>query len=119
MKRRLAALCTIPLLLLVAGCSQVQDAASDAANAAGDAANEVKSEIATATAGEVQRQACSLVEDGLVSAQEAEILSTLVSSAESVGLPAEIITPLKDIAEAGDQVPGEAVTALREECGTS
>ena len=108
MKLRLAALSAVPLMIALTACGQVQEVAENAAN---DAA----SKVATA-AGEVKKQACTLVEDGLVSVQDKALLGGLVAAADTAGVPAEITTPLGQIAEAGDQVPAESVTALKEAC---
>lgn len=112
MKRTYSALATLtatlPLALLVAGCS-VQEAAE---NAAGDAA----SKVATAAADEVRNQVCVLVEDGLVSLGEQQVLSGLVGAAESAGVPEEFLTPMRQIAGAGDQVPEDSVNTLQEAC---
>lgn len=99
---------TVPLALLVAGCS-VQEAAE---NAAGDAA----SKVATAAADEVRGQVCAVVEDGLVSLGEQQVLSGLVGAAESAGVPEEFTTPMRQIAGAGDQVPQDSVNNLKEAC---
>jgi hypothetical protein len=109
MKRRLAALSAVPLMLLLAGCGAVEEAATDAAN---DAA----SKVATAAADEVNRQICAVVQDGLVSVEDKQVLAGLVSAARTAGVPAEITTPLGEIAEAGDQVPQESVQALKDAC---
>lgn len=109
MKRHLATLSVAPLLLLAAGCGAVEEAASSAAN---DAA----SKVATAAAEEVNRQICAVIQDGLVSAEDKQVLGGLVSAARTAGVPAEITTPLGEIAEAGDQVPGESVQALKDAC---
>ncbi|GAA1785947.1 hypothetical protein GCM10009712_36690 [Pseudarthrobacter sulfonivorans] len=109
MKRRLVALSAVPLLLLIAGCGSVQEAAENAAN---DAA----SKVATAATDEVRKQVCAVVEDGLVSIQDKALLGGLVSAADAAGVPAEITTPLGEIAEAGDQVPAGSVDALTEAC---
>ncbi|SDS56860.1 hypothetical protein SAMN04489743_0352 [Pseudarthrobacter equi] len=109
MKRRFAALSAAPLLLLLAGCGAVEEAATDAAN---DAA----SKVATAAADEVNKQICAVVQDGLVSVQDKQVLAGLVSAARTAGVPADITTPLGEIAEAGDQVPAESVHALQDAC---
>jgi hypothetical protein len=111
MKRTLAAasLSAAFLAIALSGCGQVQDAANKAVN---DGA----SQVATAAGNELKKQACSLVADGLVSASDKQALGGLVSGAQSAGLPAEITTPLKQIADAGDQVPADSVRALREAC---
>jgi hypothetical protein len=109
MKCRLAALFAVPLLLFIAGCGSVQEVAENAAN---DAA----SKVATAATDEVRKQVCALVEDGLVSVQDKALLGGLVSAADAAGVPAEITTPLGEIADAGDQVPADSVDALKDAC---
>lgn len=110
MNRPFAVLIGIPFLLAVAGCGQVQDAAKGAAGAAA-------SEAATAAADVVRGQICSPLQDGQLSAQDKQVLSGLLSTAKAAGVPAQFITPLEEIAKAGDQVPAASVTALREACG--
>ncbi|WP_320537129.1 hypothetical protein [Pseudarthrobacter sp. IC2-21] len=110
MKRRLAVLSAVPLLLVIAGCGSVQEAA-------GNAANDAASKVATAATDEVRKQVCTVVEDGLVSASDRAALGGLVSAADAAGVPAEITTPLGRIADAGDKVPADSVDALREACG--
>jgi hypothetical protein len=109
MKRRLAALSAVPLMLLLTGCGAVEEAAS---NAASDAA----SKVATAAADEVNRQICAVIQDGLVSVEDKQVLAGLVSAARTAGVPTEITTPLGEIAEAGDEVPAESVQALKDAC---
>ncbi|CCQ48266.1 putative lipoprotein [Pseudarthrobacter siccitolerans] len=109
MNRRLAALSAVPLMLLLAGCGAVEEAA-------GNAASDAASKVATAAAEEVKRQICAVVQDGLVSMEDKQALGGLVSAARTAGVPAEIATPLGEIAEAGDQVPSESVQALKDAC---
>ena len=109
MNRRLATLSAVPLLLLLAGCGSVEEAA-------GNAASEAASKVATAAAKEVNKQICAVVQDGLVSVEDKQVLSGLVTAARTAGVPAEITTPLNQIAEAGDEVPAESVQALKEAC---
>ena len=109
MKRRLAALAAAALLIGLTGCGQVQDATEKAVN---DGA----SQAATAAGNEVKKQACAIVKNGLVSANDKELLGGLVTSAEAAGAPAEITTPLRQIADSGDQVPAESVKALQDAC---
>jgi hypothetical protein len=109
MKRRLSALSAVPLLLLLAGCGAVEEAA-------GNAASDAASKVAAAGAAEVQRQICAVVQDGLVSVEDRQVLAGLVSAARTAGVPAEITTPLGQIAEAGDEVPAESVQALKDAC---
>jgi hypothetical protein len=109
MKRRLAAIAAAAFLLTLTGCGQVQGAAEKAVN---DGA----SQVATAAGGEVKKQACALVEDGLISVKDKELLGGLVAGAETAGAPSEITTPLRQIADSGDQVPTESVKALQDAC---
>jgi len=109
MKRRLAALSAVALMLLISGCGQVQQAAEKAVN---DGA----SQVASAAGSEIKKQACSLVADGLVSVQDKKALAGLVAGAKGAGVPAEITTPLKQIADSGDQVPADAVKNLQAAC---
>ena len=109
MKLRLAVLSAAALLITLTGCGQVEDAAKKAVS---DGA----SQIANAAAGEVKKQACTLVEDGLVSIQDKELLRGLVAGAETAGVPSDITTPLRQIADSGDQVPADSVKALQDAC---
>lgn len=109
MKRRLAAIAAAAFLITLTGCGQVQGAAEKAVN---DGA----SQVATAAGGEVKKQACALVEDGLISVKDKELLGGLVAGAETAGAPAEITTPLRQIADSGDQVPTESVKAIQDAC---
>ncbi|NUU32226.1 hypothetical protein [Arthrobacter sp. C9C5] len=109
MNRRLAALSAASLMIVLSGCGQVQQAAEKAVN---DGA----SQVATAAGSEIKRQACSLVADGLVSVQDKKALGGLVAGAQSAGVPAEITTPLKQIADSGDKVPADSVKALQDAC---
>ncbi|MEV7998055.1 hypothetical protein [Pseudarthrobacter oxydans] len=109
MNRRLAVLSAAPLLLLLSGCGAVEEAA-------GNAVNDAASKVATAGAAEVKRQICAVVQDGLVSVEDKQLLAGLVSAASTAGVPAEITTPLGQIAEAGDEVPAESVQALEDAC---
>ncbi|WP_426975376.1 hypothetical protein ACQCSU_11470 [Pseudarthrobacter sp. O4] len=109
MKLRLAALSAASLVIALTGCGQAQDAANKAVS---DGA----SQVATAAGGEVKKQVCTLVEDGLVSVKDKELLGGLVAGAETAGVPSDITTPLRQIAESGDQVPAESVSALRDAC---
>ncbi|MDQ4046987.1 MAG: hypothetical protein M3127_06430 [Actinomycetota bacterium] len=109
MKSRLPALVLVPALLLVAGCSQAEEAVQNAASSAA-------SGVANAAAEQVKGQICALLEDGLVSASDKAALGGLVAGAEAAGVPSEIMNPLREIAEAGDAVPAESVKQLQEAC---
>ncbi|MCU1559946.1 hypothetical protein [Mycetocola sp.] len=110
MNRRLLTLLAVPLFLALAGCSQVGDAAKGIAS-------EAASQAGSAAVAELREQICAPLQDGTVSEQDKQILSGLLVAAEGAGLPVEYITPLEGIAESGDQVPNESVTALQEACG--
>lgn len=109
MKRSLAALAAAPLLLALAGCGAVEEGAKSAASAAA-------SQAASAAATEVRQQICKVVADGLVSATDQQLLGGLVAGAEAAGVPADITTPMRQIAESGDQVPVDSVDALKAAC---
>lgn len=109
MNRRFAIVPAIPFLLLLAGCGAVEEAA-------GNAASDAASKVATAAAEEVNRQICAVIQDGLVSVEDKQVLGGLVSAARTAGVPAEITTPLGEIAESGDEVPAESVKALQDAC---
>jgi hypothetical protein len=117
MKSRFAAIALAAALPLSLGaCGQVQDTASSAAS---DAASQAKSQVASAAKDELRRQICQRVADGQVSAQDKQVLSGLVSTAEKNGVPSEITTPLRQIASSGDQVPVAAASKLKKACASS
>jgi hypothetical protein len=115
MNSRFASLVLV-LPLSLGACSQVQDSASSAAR---DAASQGASKVADAAKDELRRQICQRVADGQVSAQDKQVLSGLVSRAASAGVPGEITSPMRQIADSGDQAPAEAVRTLKEACGSS
>lgn len=99
------AMANVCLLLLLTGCGQVKDAASDAAGQAG--------QVAT---GQLRNQICALVQKQQLTAQDQQLLGGLLPTAKAAGLPAEFITPLEEIARSGDQSTAQSVTALRQAC---
>lgn len=105
----------LALPLFLGACSQVQDTASSAAS---DAASQGASKVAGAAKDELRLQICQRVADGQVSAQDKQVLSGLVSRAASAGVPGEITTPMRQIADSGDQAPAEAVRTLKQACGS-
>lgn len=107
---RLGALIGVPFLFLVAGCGQVHDTVSGAAS---DAASQAASAAADVARGRI----CSPLQDGQLSAQDRQLLSGLLPAAKAAGVPARFVTPLEEIASAGDQVPADSVTALLKACG--
>jgi len=116
MRLRLAAIALAAALpLSLAACSQVQDKASSVAS---DAASQAQSKVENAAREELRRQICERVTDGQVSTQDKQVLSGLVSGAESQGVPAEITTPLRQIADSGDQVPAAAAGKLAQACSS-
>lgn len=110
MQRPVATLVGTLLLLAVVGCGQVQDAAK---NAAGAAASQAASGASDAVRGRI----CSPLKDGLLSAQDRQVLSRLLPAAKAAGVPAQFVTPLEDIAKAGDQGSAASVASLRKACG--
>ncbi|MDP9887474.1 hypothetical protein [Pseudarthrobacter enclensis] len=95
--------------LLLTGCGAVGEAA-------GNAASDAASKAASSAAQEVTRQICAVVQNGLVSSEDKKALAGLVSAAKAAGVPADITTPLGQIAESGDQVPADSVRALKDAC---
>lgn len=91
--------------LLSAGCSIVEDTASNAADQLTDAASK-----------EIVRQACAPVQDGTIDAGELRVLSSIVKSVEGGGLPEEMVQVLKELANAGDQAPASLQQKLVETC---
>lgn len=65
---------------------------------------------------EVKRQACAPVWDGKISAEDKILLGGLVGAAEVAGVSNEFIAVLKQIADSGEVVSLETVTAVREAC---
>ncbi len=116
MNRHLALVLVPVAAALLVGCGQVQDAASGAAS---DAASKAATAVGRAAADQVRGQICSRVQDGQVSEQDRQVLSGLVGAAEQAGVPAEVTTPLRQVADAGDQAPAEAVDALKEACAST
>jgi nucleotide-binding universal stress UspA family protein len=105
---RLALLVPVAALVLT-GCSQAEEAASNAAS-------EAASRAAGAAADQVRGQICQRLQDGQVSAQDKQVLSGLVEAARSAGVPEDITGPLGQVAQSGDQVPAEAVGQLQQAC---
>jgi hypothetical protein len=112
MKRSLLAMSMLPVVVLLAGCAQAEEAAQNAASSA-------VSQVANAAAEQVKGQICTLIEDGLVSASDKAALTGLVAGADTAGVPSEITAPLKEIAAAGDEVPSESVKQLQKACAAS
>lgn len=102
----------LPASAVLVGCGQIEETA-------GGIASNAASQVAGAAAEEVRSQVCVLVEDGVVSVEDKELLGELVTAAGTAGVPAEITEPLAEIAAAGDQVPAESANALREACTPS
>lgn len=97
------------LLVLVAGCSQAKEAAGGVASSAAAKAGQAATD-------EVKRQVCAQVQDRQISAQNKQVLKTLLPVAKSAGLPPEVTAALDQVAQSGDQTPVEAVDALRRVC---
>jgi hypothetical protein len=112
--RRAAAVCAVPTLLLalLAGCSQVEDAASGAADAAGDRA---KKEASDAVSSAVRGQICALVSDGQLSDADIKSLSRVLDRAHDSGLPDELLDPAHDIVSEGEASAAK-VSEIRRNC---
>ena len=110
MIRRFAPLLAVPFLVVLVGCSSVEDAAR---GIAGEAA----SQAGSAAAAELEKQICTTLEDGQVSERDRDVLAGLLTAAEAAGVPAEFLTPLDGVTGSGGQLPSESVDALFEACG--
>lgn len=97
------------LLVLLAGCGRAEEAGSSIASAAA-------SRAARAAADQVRQQVCAQVQDRQLSPRARQVLGDLLPVARTAGVPADITTPLEQIAQSGDQPPVQAVDALREAC---
>lgn len=91
---------TALLLLSVgtAGCSAVEQTASDAAQQLTDAASK-----------EFVRQACAPLQDGRIDLAEMRVLTSLVEAFDGGGLPPEIVEPLKDLAASSESSAPAAI----------
>jgi hypothetical protein len=125
MRRRLAALTLAPLVsavLLVSGCGQVEQAASNAADevaqAGQAAAGQAAADIAKAGKEELMRQACKPVNDGTISASDQELISGLLAGAEAAGVRSDVVAQFKEVAQAGDKVPSDVVKEMQDTCST-
>ncbi|MHA7277989.1 hypothetical protein [Arthrobacter sp. HLT1-21] len=79
-------------------------------------ATDAASQVAEATADEVRGQVGKLVDDGLVSIGDEQVLNGLVASVETAGVPASFVALLREIAQAGDSVPKKSVESLQDRC---
>jgi hypothetical protein len=105
--RRTLALTT--MLVALAGCSQAQEAGGNIASSAASAAGQ-------AAADQVRQQVCAQVQDRQLSPQSKQVLAGLLPAAKAAGLSPQVLTPLEQIAQSGDQTPVQAVDALRQAC---
>ncbi|GAA3704739.1 hypothetical protein GCM10022377_17980 [Zhihengliuella alba] len=95
---RPVALAAAVLLIGATGCAQVQQATEDAAaSAVGSVTESARQEVVT--------RICAPVTDGTLDASDVELLSSLVEPAEAAGVPAEVLDPLRRLADAGDSAP--------------
>ncbi|MFN8074001.1 MAG: hypothetical protein U0Q15_01115 [Kineosporiaceae bacterium] len=106
--------------LFLAGCSAAEDAAGDAAAAgkskaaeqASKAADAAKSKAAQEARDAVTQQICGIVGDGTVSAPDLTRLRQLVSAAEVAGVPADLLTPVRELVDAGQAQGSEAAARV-------
>ncbi|GGE95749.1 hypothetical protein [Mycetocola zhadangensis] len=112
MIRRFAPLLAVPLLVVLAGCSSVGDAARDIAG-------EAASQAGSAAVAELQEQICTTIEDGQLSEQDKDVLAGLLTAAEAAGVPAEFLNPIDSIAGGDGQVSRETIDALLDACGNT
>ncbi|WP_336648343.1 hypothetical protein [Microbacterium sp. MMO-10] len=103
MSRRslLPVLAIAPLLAALVGCAQLQNVADSAGKAATD---------------EITRQICAPLKDGVITTQDQQALGALVTTAKAAGIGGELLTSLEEVANAGDQIPAQAVSSLLKAC---
>ncbi|MBG6084323.1 hypothetical protein [Zhihengliuella flava] len=111
--RRLTALAlTAAAALSLTACAQVQQAAEDAANSAA-------STLTDAAKREALTRACAPITDGTLNADDVAVLTSLLEPAEAAGVPADLLSPLRELADAGDAAPQAAIDRAAEACETA
>ncbi|WP_309082372.1 hypothetical protein [Zhihengliuella sp.] len=106
---RSAVLAAAVLLLGLTGCTQVQQATEDAAASAVDSVTE-------SARRDVVARICAPVTDGTLDASDVALLSSLVEPAEAAGVPADLLDPLRRVAEAGDSAPQDLLDEAAAAC---
>jgi hypothetical protein len=99
----------VPLLL--SGCSD-----EEVRERAEGIASQAVGEASSAASSAVRDQICRVVEDSDVSATDVEVLKGLVKGGEAAGVDPAVLDPAQRIADAGDQVPADAVAELEKAC---
>lgn len=101
----------VPVVVLLAGCSQVTSAVPDGAGQAATSAAAAAGEQLTA-------QICAPVEDGIISADDLKLLETLIVAAGSGNIAPTVRVPLQQVVESGGTVTADASASLRAACET-
>lgn len=116
MTSRLRALALVPTLLaaglLAAGCSE--DAVREQAEGL---ASQAAGSASAAAADALREQLCQVVEDANISSSDITALRGLVDAADAAGVDAEVLDPVREIVDAGQSAPADAVQRLDEACG--
>ncbi|RFA06446.1 hypothetical protein B7R54_18890 [Subtercola boreus] len=101
----------VPVVVLLAGCSQVTSAVSDGAG-------QVATSAAAAAGGQLTAQICAPVEDGTITADDLKLLETLIVAAGSGNIAPTVRVPLQQVVEGGATVTADASASLRAACET-
>ncbi len=116
-QRRRTRLAGVPLalaaLVALGGCSAAEDAVNRATD---DAKSQAASAASDAAAGVVRQQICNVVGDGSFTEQDVARLRELVDQAGQVGVPEEVLSPARELVQAGGNAGADQIAALRQEC---
>lgn len=102
----------LAVALLLGGCSddEIREQAESLASEGGRS-------VSAAAVDVVRDQICQVVDDARVSTSDITVLRGLVDSAEAAGVDEEVLGPVREIVEAGETAPADAVSRLDEACG--
>ena len=64
-------------------------------------------------------QACTPVKEGTISASDQELISGLLAGAEAAGVRSDVVAQWREVAQAGDKVPGSVVKAMQDSCSAA
>ena len=100
-------------VLMLAGCSEAEDAARGAADAARDEASQAAGDVAERA---VRDRICEVVGDGQITEAEVAALRVAVAGAEGAGVPEEITSPAREVAGAEGRPSEDTVQRLEDAC---
>lgn len=102
----------LAVALLLGGCS-----ADEIRGKAEDLASDGARSVSAAAADTVRDQICQVVDDARVSTSDVTVLRSLLDSAEAAGVDDAVLGPVREIVDAGQTAPADAVQRLDEACG--